>query len=149
MLLATIQLRILLRCWIIALVLAPTLALAGPQFVVALHGYDPVAYFDSGKPVLGDLRFTHFWNGANWIFSSDANQLKFAANPAAFAPQYDGYCSYAAAQGYIAPGDPQTWRIVDGKLYLNFNAQAKELWERDIQANIAKANDNWPRLNAY
>ncbi len=124
-------------------------ALAGPQFVVALHGYDPVAYFTDGRPVPGDLRYTHFWNGANWVFSSEANRVRFAADPGAFAPRYDGYCAYAASLGYIAPGDPQAWRIVDGGLYLNFSARARELWELDIPGNIAKAEQNWPRLNAH
>lgn len=66
MLLMNIKLGILLRRWTIALILAFAAVLpvlAGPQFVVALHGYDPVAYFTDGKPVLGDLRFTYFWNG--------------------------------------------------------------------------------------
>lgn len=144
--------QILLRRWTIALILAFAAVLpvwAGPQFMVALHGYDPVAYFTEGKPMLGDLRFTYFWNGANWFFSSEPNRAKFVTNPIAFAPQYDGYCSYAAALGYVAPGDPQVWRIVDDRLYLNFSAQAKTLWEQDIPGHIIKANENWPRLNAH
>jgi hypothetical protein len=152
MLLIAAKSRGLVKRWIAVLVViaATTLpAVAGPQFAVALHGYDPVAYFTDAKPVLGDLRFTQFWNGANWIFHSEANRAKFVADPTAFAPQYDGYCAYAASLGYIAPGDPQVCRVVDGKLYLNFSVQAAELWEKGIPGNIAKANENWPRLNAH
>ncbi len=124
-------------------------ALAGPQFVVALEGYDPVSYFTDGLPQKGALSHGVYWNGATWLFASDENRKRFEQNPAAYAPQFDGYCAYAASQGYKAPGDPQTWKIVAGKLYLNFNADAARLWKEDIVGNIRKAEENWPRLNAF
>jgi hypothetical protein len=123
--------------------------LAGPQFVVALEGYDPVSYFTAGQPQKGDLVHGVHWNGATWLFASEENQRRFEQNPAAYAPQFDGYCAYAASQGYKAPGDPQTWKIVDGKLYLNFNADAARLWREDIPGNIHKGEENWPRLNSF
>ena len=122
---------------------------AGPQFVVALEGYDPVSYFANGQPHKGDLLHGVHWNGATWLFASEENQKRFEQDPAAYAPQFDGYCAYAASQGYKAPGDPQTWKIVGGKLYLNFNADAARLWSEDIPGNIRKGEDNWPRLNAF
>ena len=50
------------------------------------------------------------------------------------------------SQGYTAKGDPQQWTVVDGKLYLNYNASVRRTWRRDIPGNIAKANANWPRV---
>ena len=123
-------------------------AVAGPQYVVALNGYDAVAYFADGAPAEGEVTISHFWNGANWLFSSEENRDRFAADPEAYAPQFDGYCAYAAALGYIAPGDPNVWAVVDDRLYLNVSDRAATLWERDREGNIATAEQNWPRLNS-
>jgi YHS domain-containing protein len=121
---------------------------AGPQFVVALSGYDSVAYHTKSKDVAGQNEHTFHWNGAIWLFSSEANRDTFAANPGAYAPQYDGYCAYATANGYKALGSPAAWKVVDGRLYLNFNDREKELWIEDIPGQIAAADKNWPKLNA-
>ena len=74
-----------------------------------------------------------------------------SANPTAYAPQYGGYCAWAVAQGYTASGDPQFWKIVNGKLYLNYDGSVQAKWEKDIPGFIAKADKNWPgrlELNA-
>ncbi len=122
-------------------------AVAGPQFVVALNGYDPVSYFEVEEPQAGSTSHVHFWNGANWMFTSAENMEKFIADPEAYAPAFDGYCAYAASLGYKAPGDPTVWRVVDDTLYLNVSEQAAELWQQDIPGNIEKAEENWPRIN--
>ncbi len=113
---------------------------------VAIGGYDSVAYFTQGRPVLGTAQFQHHWNGATWRFASAEARDRFAANPEAYAPRFGGYCAWAISQNYIAPGDPQVWRIVDGRLYLNFNARAKELWEADLLGAIMRGNANWPSV---
>jgi YHS domain-containing protein len=111
---------------------------------VALKGYDPVAYFSENKAVEGKAEFQYEWNGAKWHFSSAANRDAFAREPEKYAPQYGGYCSWAVAHGYTADGDPQAWKIVDGKLYLNYNQEVRTMWEKDIPNNIKQANGNWP-----
>ena len=111
---------------------------------LAVSGYDAVAYFNDGKPVGGDSAFEYEWNGATWRFASEANRAAFIADPAAYAPQYGGYCAWAVSQGYTAKSDPEAWRIVDGKLYLNYNKDIQARWARDIPGNIAKADANWP-----
>lgn len=113
---------------------------------VAIGGHDPVAYFTEGRPVEGAATFETQWNGATWRFASAANKAMFEADPAAYAPQFGGYCAWAASQGYIAPGDPLQWRIVDGELFLNYNARAKALWEQDMTAAITRGKANWPRI---
>ena len=122
-------------------------ALAGPQFVTGVNGYDVVSY-QSGEPTRGLTSITHFWNGVTWLFATEENRDLFAADPEAYAPQFDGYCAFAAALGYKAPGDPAVWEVVDGLLYLNVNEQAKSVWLQDVPGNIAKAEENWPGLNA-
>lgn len=113
---------------------------------IAIDGTDPVAYFTDGKPVKGAPEFTHNHNGATWQFSSAANRDTFAANPAAYAPQYGGYCAYAVSEGYTASTTPEAWRIVDGKLYLNYSKRIQRRWEKNIPARIANADANWPAV---
>lgn len=134
-----------------AVPLAPALAAKAPVYTglfgsVAVGGYDPVAYFTQGKPVEGSKDFTATWNGATFRFASAENRDRFKANPQAFAPQYGGYCAWAVANGYTASGDPRVWKIVDGKLYLNYNAEVGQRWAKDISGNIARANANWPKV---
>ena len=127
---------------------AIVLAQAGPAVYqengIAIKGTDPVAYFRQGQPVTGSTQFTYQWGGATWRFSSAENRDLFAANPERYAPQYGGFCAWAVSQGYTAPIDPTAWKIVDGKLYLNFNQRVQNRWSRDIPGNIAKADRNWP-----
>lgn len=113
---------------------------------LAVGGYDPVAYFSEGRPVKGDRQFTLKHLGAEWRFASAANRDAFAADPQKFAPQYGGYCAWAVSQGYTASGDPQHWRIVRGKLYLNYDAEVQKKWEADIPGFIAKADRQWPAV---
>jgi YHS domain-containing protein len=113
---------------------------------IAIRGYDVVAYFNDSKPVKGTEQFQHSWNGATWHFSNEANRDAFAKDPVKYAPQFGGYCAYAASRDYIYDADPNFWKIVDGKLYLNFNADAKKEWEKDVPLNIKKGNENWPGL---
>ncbi|MEM1344967.1 MAG: YHS domain-containing (seleno)protein [Pseudomonadota bacterium] len=115
-------------------------------FGTAIDGTDPVAYFTEGRPVEGSSDFSHEWNGATWYFASAENRDAFIAEPARYAPQYGGYCAWAASQGYTASTDPNAWSIVEGKLYLNYNASVQAKWEADIPGHIASANGNWPTV---
>lgn len=110
---------------------------------VALKGFDAVAYFAVDKAVAGDRRYEYAWNGAKWLFSNAENLEKFKQNPEVYAPQYGGYCSYAVSKGYTADGDPNAWKIVDGKLYLNYDLEVKQVWEKDQQENIKKSEEHW------
>lgn len=113
---------------------------------VAIKGYDPVAYFTDGKPVKGSKEHSFSWMGATWYFASAAHRDSFAAAPEKYAPQYGGYCAWAVSQGSTAGIDPEAWKIVDGKLYLNYNKKIQATWEEGMAANIAKADENWPHL---
>ncbi|WP_029032717.1 YHS domain-containing (seleno)protein [Salinarimonas rosea] len=132
---------------------APARAAADPVYTgrfssLALGGYDAVAYFREGRPVEGSRDHTVEWNGATWRFASADNRAAFEADPEGFAPQYGGYCAWATAEGYRAPGNPDYWRIVDGKLYVNFDGNVQRTWETDIPGFIARADANWPGILA-
>ncbi|MEL6384036.1 MAG: YHS domain-containing (seleno)protein [Cyanobacteria bacterium J06626_18] len=113
---------------------------------VAIRGADPVAYFTQGSYVAGSADYTYEWGGAIWQFASAENRDSFASSPGQYAPQYGGFCAWAVSQGYTAPVDPTAWEIVDGKLYLNFDARIQRRWEQDIPGHIASADQNWPAV---
>lgn len=110
---------------------------------VAIKGFDTVAYFTEQIPVQGDARFSFIWNGAKWYFSSAENMEKFKAAPERYAPQFGGYCSFAVSKGYTADGDPQAWKIVDDKLYLNYNKEVQKMWEAEQEKRINDGEKNW------
>ncbi len=113
---------------------------------LAVNGYDPVAYFKEGRPVEGSADYTLDYKGAEWRFASSENREAFRQKPEQYAPQYGGYCAWAVAQGSTAKGDPLNWRIINDKLYLNYNAEIQTRWERDASRNIRSADQNWPRV---
>jgi len=110
----------------------------------AIHGYDPVAFFTLSKPVMGKDSLMYRWNGANWYFADRKDLEAFKGDPEKYAPQYGGYCAYGTAQGHKAPTEADTWSVVDGKLYFNYNQKVKEMWVKDRSGYITKANANWP-----
>lgn len=114
---------------------------------LAIDGYDPVAYFTLSKPVKGTREFTFEFGGATYRFASAEHREQFAKDPAKYVPQYGAFCAWAVSRGYTADTDPLAWRIVEGKLYLNYNASVQKQWEQDIPANIGKADANWPALS--
>ena len=113
---------------------------------MAIKGYDTVAYFKAGKAVKGSESFTFLWHGMTWHFSTKENRELFAADPEKYAPQYDGYCAWAMTESRLAITDPEVWKIVDGKLYLNCSMSAYEKWSKDIPGNIKKADEIWLKM---
>lgn len=135
-----------------AMSLAVVVAHAAPEIYAdadgAIRGYDPVAYFTAGKPIKGNKTFQHQWRGATWSFASAENRDLFAVDPERYAPQFGGYCAFGVANGYTPAIDPNAWAIVDGKLYLNLNADVQQRWNKDTPAWITKAQANWPKVLA-
>ena len=138
---------------------AASAALAGEQYVdgtgYAVSGYDVVSYFDIEQSAVGDAQpvplpgnaaLTADYNGATWAFATEENRDRFLADPAKFAPAYDGHCAFGVAQGGKVPGNPTLWRIVDDTLYLNITKNVAGFWEADIPGNITLSEGNWPGL---
>jgi YHS domain-containing protein len=114
----------------------------------AILGYDPVAYFTLRKPTKGDPKFKSTYEGAIYYFASAEHKAMFDANPAKHAPAYGGYCGYAASINRLSPISPDWWQIEDGKLILQHNKKAFDLFNKDLRANAMKADQNWPGLVA-
>ena len=77
---------------------------------------------------------------------SSGDRDAFAASPEKYAPQFGGYCAWAVSQGYTADIDPNAWKVVNGKLYLNYDKEVQKKWEADQAANISAAEVKWPAL---
>lgn len=111
-------------------------------------GYDVVSYFNANKPVAGSNRYTAEHGGVKWQFSSTENLAAFKADPVKYAPQFGGFCAWGVSVGKLFDVDPVNgWKIVDGKLYLNFNGDINATFSNDTEAYISKANRNWASLN--
>lgn len=134
-------------------------ALAGDQYVdqtgFAASGYDVVAYFglpqnpvgtEQPAGVPGTAAHTADYNGATFAFANAANKAAFEADPAKYAPQFDGHCAYGVSKGGKVPGNPNLWRVVDGKLYLNITKNVVGFWEEDIPGNVSRADNNWASI---
>lgn len=119
-----------------------------PVNATAIKGYDTVAYFKAGEAMKGSESYTFQWHGMTWYFLTKENRDLFAAGPAKYAPQYDGYCAWAMTEARKAQTDPEVWKIVDSKLYLNCSRSAYEKWSKDIPGNIEKANANWLKFDS-
>ena len=114
----------------------------------AVAGYDTVAYFTEGKPVKGKNEFKVTYLDAEWHFSSAENKTLFEENPDKYRPQYAGHCAWAVAENQAkAPGNPKYWRIVDDKLYLNYNEEVQNRWFNDIPGFIELADKYWPEVS--
>lgn len=142
--------RVLLAGLLAVLALGPVAAQRSPRVFaengVAIRGFDPVAYFTESRPVKGDPQFHHHWHGATWHFASARHRDLFAAHPERYAPAYGGFCAWAVSEGYTAPIDPQAWRIVDGRLFLNYDMSVQRRWETDIPGRIRRGDTNWPGI---
>jgi YHS domain-containing protein len=113
---------------------------------VAIQGYDPVAYFTENKAVKGNPKIQSEHDGAKYFFASAEHKAMFDADPAKYAPAYGGYCGYAASIDRLSPVSPEWFQIVDGKLILQHNKKAFDLFNKDLKGNIVKADEFWPGL---
>ncbi len=113
---------------------------------VAIKGFDPVAYVTERAAVPGRAEFSSVYGGSTFHFRDAGNRDAFIANPAKYAPQYGGYCAYGVARGYKAATTPEAFSVIDGKLYLNYNAEVNTLWSKNIPGFIDKANLQWPMV---
>ncbi len=113
---------------------------------VALQGFDPVTYFGSLAPQKGSSGFTAVHDGATYTFASNGNREKFMAAPEKYAPQFGGFCAMGVALGKKFDVDPNAYKVVDGKLYLNLNKEVQKRWIDDVPGNIKIAEKSWPAL---
>lgn len=113
---------------------------------VALRGYDPVAYFESGRPTPGVETISATFDGARYLFATEAHRATFMASPQKYAPQFGGFCAVGTSYGEKVDADPQTGKVVDGKLYVNFSPKVAAIFDKDSTGTIARAEKNWPAV---
>ena len=112
---------------------------------LALHGYDPVSYFEQDKPQPGSETFAYTFMGATWRFVSAENRKQFAQNHEMYLPQFGGYCAMGISKGKKFESDPTSWKIVDGKLYVFSSPAASEAADKDPEI-LARARQQWLTL---
>jgi YHS domain-containing protein len=113
---------------------------------LGLHGVDPVAFIDLGNRIEGSARHAAVHDGVAYYFDTQANMDAFTANPAAYVPENGGFCTFGVSVGKKFDGDPQYAEIVDGKLYVFLNEEIFRLYQKDRAGTVAKAADNWTRI---
>ncbi len=126
---------------------APEALYSGGQ-KVAIRGYDPVAYFTESRPITGSSEFEVSWNDVRWRFASAAHRDLFVSDPERYSPQFGGLCAWGLAIGKHFDADPETWAIVDGKLYLTYSKSASDKLQANMAENLKKANENWVAYQA-
>lgn len=113
---------------------------------VALEGRDPVAFFTQAAPMLGKAEISAEHEGATYYFARQTHRDQFLADPERYVPAFGGYCAFGAAKGKLFPVEIETWQIVDERLLLNYNDEIKAQFDADVEALLAKADENWPGL---
>ncbi|WP_372370202.1 YHS domain-containing (seleno)protein [Candidatus Uabimicrobium sp. HlEnr_7] len=114
--------------------------------VVAVGGYDVVSYHQGEKPQRGNGNHITDHAGATYLFANDENKEEFEKDPQKYIPAFGGYCAYGVSVNKKFVGDPDVWKIVDEKLYLNLDTGIQEVWSEDVPGNIEKANENWQSI---
>jgi len=115
----------------------------------AINGYDPVSYFEGG-PQEGSEKWTFVYRGVPYRFASAANLAKFKASPEKYEPAYGGWCAYAMGEsGEQVKIDPETYKIIEGKLYLFYNFWGNntlKTWNKTEKPLKDKADQNWKKF---
>ncbi len=133
----------------LALYAAPHSAFADADFghsTPGVSGYDVVSYQTGEKPLRGNGNHIATHEGVTYLFINEDNREAFEQNPSKYVPAYGGFCAFGVSVGKKFVGDPDVWRVVDGRLYLNLDTQIQALWVDDIPQNIKKANANWTKI---
>ncbi|MGO4771083.1 YHS domain-containing (seleno)protein [Flavobacterium sp. W22_SRS_FK3] len=117
---------------------------------VAIQGYDPVGYFNQKKAIKGKKEISVSYQGVIYKFSSVENKEAFLKNPTKYEPQYGGWCAYAlGSSNEKVEINPETFKIIDGKLYLFYNAffnNTLKSWNKDETNLKDQADSNWKKI---
>ncbi len=115
---------------------------------IAVDGFDMLAYFELGHPAKGRADHSVIYKGAQWLFATPGHRNAFAADPARYAPKYNGFCAVAVSEGAAAEVDfINGWTIVDGALFLNWSADVKRIFLTELSERLPAAQRNWPDVH--
>jgi hypothetical protein len=132
---------------LVLLAASAALASPGPSIAaepLAIKGYDPVSYFTVGAATPGLAGIEYEWDEQRYRFSRAEHRELFKADPVRYAPQFANFCAMALARGEIVEADPENWLISEGRLYIFGKATGRDLFQKDLAGNVARANENWP-----
>ncbi len=115
----------------------------GSDSAVMLNGADVVAYFTQNKHVQGTPQFKSDFQGVSFRFASAEHKALFDKEPAKYLPQYGGFCANGIAYAIPWGGDAETWRMVNGKLYIFGGAGSRDAWLLDEPRNMQLAEQYW------
>lgn len=114
---------------------------------IIAEGYDVVSYFQPTGPKEGTKAFKYSWRGVDYLFASASNLELFKKNPEKYDPAYGGWCAYAMGKtGEKVKIDPETFKIVNNKLYLFYNFWGNntlKTWNADERNLLVAADKNW------
>jgi len=117
------------------------------KYGVGIQGYDPVAFFADGKPVMGKEEFHSSYHDVVYRFASAEHQAMFDANPSQYEPQFGGYCAYGVTKGHLAPVKIDAFQIVNGRLLMQYDTDVRNTFNKDQRGNLELADKNWPDLS--
>ena len=131
-----------------ALLAAPIPALAADftHSTPGVSGYDVVSYQTGEKPLRGNGNHVATHEGVTYLFINNENKETFERNPDRYVPAYGGFCAYGVAVGKKFEADPDVWKVVDDRLYLNLDTKIQSIWNEDNSSNIRKADANWAKI---
>lgn len=115
---------------------------------LGLHGVDPVAFINSGKPQEGKAAYTAVHDGVAYYFTSADNKTKFEADPKVYLPQNGGFCTFGVSVGKKFDGDPTYHAVIDQRLYVFLNEAIFKEFNKDRTGTIGKAAENWPKIRS-
>jgi len=108
-----------------------------------LAGHDVVAYFTLGKHAMGSAQYSSVYEGVSFRFANAQHKALFDANPQKYMPQYGGYCANGIVYAIPWGGDADSWRLIDGKLYIFGGAGSRQGFDLDVPGNIKLADRYW------
>jgi YHS domain-containing protein len=117
----------------------------GADARLMLQGHDPVAYHTLGKHTLGRADLKTEYQGVTYRFASEESRAAFGKEPAKYVPQYGGFCANGIVYGIPWGGDADTWKLIDGKLYIFGGKSSRDYFVMDEAKNLALANDYWEK----
>lgn len=113
---------------------------------IALHGHDPVGYFDEATAVMGSSEYAYEWQDAVWQFSSAENRQQFVDKPENFAPKFGSFCAFAVSKGFTAEIMADAWHIEDGSLYVFADKNVRDEWVAGLpDGSLQQSRDNWAK----
>ncbi len=113
---------------------------------VGAQGYDLVSYHTGKKPLRGNGNHLAVYKKVAYLFVNKNNKETFERNPQKYIPAYGGYCAFGVSVGKKFVGEPDFWKVADGKLYLNLDTKIQAMWNKDVTGSIKKANSQWQKI---